>query len=122
MAVTATQTNTSTLPELLQQCATALDNKKAESLRVLYVGDVSSVTDYFVIATGTSTPHLKALGESVVEAIEEGGEEAVISGAGDKSGWVVVDAFDFMVHLFTEETRAYFNLEGLWKDGTLIEC
>jgi len=122
MAVIATQKNPTTLPDLLQQCTTALDNKKAESLRVLYVGDVSSVTDYFVIATGTSTPHLKALGEVVVEAIEKNGDEAIISGAGDKSGWVVVDAFDFMVHLFTEETRAYFNLEGLWKDGTLIEC
>lgn len=120
MPVIATKEQ-STLPESLQRCLDALDQKKAESLRVLYVGDVSSITDYFLIATGTSNPHLKALSQAVIEALDKTGEEAVVSGAGDQSGWVVVDAFDYMIHLFTEETRAYFNLEGLWKDGTLIE-
>lgn len=111
----------SLLPETLQRCLDALDQKKAESLRTLYVGDVSSITDYFLIATGTSNPHLKALSQVVVEAIEKSGGDAIVSGAGDQSGWVVVDAFEFMVHIFTEETRSFFNLEGLWKDGTLIE-
>lgn len=122
MAVIATKESSSVLPESVQRCISALDNKKAEALRVLYVGNVSSVTDYFVIATGTSNPHLKALSKAALEAIEAGGDEAVATGVGDESGWVVVDAFDFMIHLFTGETRAYFNLEGLWKDGTLIEC
>lgn len=122
MAVIATKESSIALPESVQRCVNALDQKKAEALRILYVGNVSSVTDYFIIATGTSNPHLKALSKAAIEAIEAGGDEAVATGVGDQSGWVVVDAYDFMVHLFTEETRDYFNLEGLWKDGTLIEC
>ena len=111
-----------TLPVNIQQCVQALDDKKAENIRVLHVGNVSSVTDYFVIATGTSNPHLKALGESVLQTLKDQDDEAVASGLGDQSGWAVVDAYEFMVHLFSEEMREYFNLEGLWKDGSLIEC
>lgn len=109
------------LPESIQQCIHALDQKKAEHLRVLQVGDISSITDYFIIVTGTSNPHLRALSQTVADSLESSGQEAVISGVGDQSGWVVVDAFDFMVHIFTKEMRDFFNLEGLWKDGTLIE-
>ncbi|HSH09877.1 MAG TPA: ribosome silencing factor [Oceanipulchritudo sp.] len=121
MPVIATKKETSILPIAVQQCVNALDQKKADQLRVLYVGDISSITDYFIIATGTSNPHLKALGQAVVDALDASGQDAVVVGAGDQSGWVVVDAYDFMVHIFTEEVRKYFNLEGLWKDGNLIE-
>lgn len=121
MTVSASQTR-SALPIHLQKCFEALDTKKAEALRVLYVGELSSVTDYFLIATGTSNPHLKALSQAVQETLKDMGEEAVVSGTGGQSGWVVVDAYDFMVHLFTDEVRQYFNLEGLWKDGTFIEA
>jgi ribosome-associated protein len=110
-----------TLPDSIHQCIRALDQKKAERLRVLYVGDISSVTDYFIIATGTSNPHLKALSRTVADSLDAAGEDAVVTGVGDQSGWVVVDAFNFMVHIFTEETREFFNLEGLWKDGNLID-
>jgi ribosome-associated protein len=120
MPATATKESPA-LPAILQSCIDALDAKKAESIRILYVGEVSSITDYFIIATGTSNPHLKALSKAVIEVLDKADEEAVASGVGDQSGWVVVDAFSFMVHLFTEETRAYYNLEGLWKDGALIE-
>ena len=121
MPVIAPKKETSTLPTSIRECVRALDDKKAEGLKVLHVGEISSITDYFIIATGTSNPHLKALGGAVQDALDESGQDAVISGVGDQSGWVVVDAYDFMVHLFTKETREYFNLEGLWKDGKLIE-
>ena len=121
MSVIAKKTETSTLPVEIQQCIHALDQKKAEHLRLLDVGEISPITDYFIIATGTSNPHLRALGDTIVETLKGLGMDAVVSGVGDQSGWVVVDAYDFMVHLFTAEMREYFNLEGLWKDGNLIE-
>ena len=115
MPVIAKKSESSTLPVEIQQCIDALDQKKAENLRLLHVGEISSITDYMIIATGTSNPHLKALSETALEALKESGVDALASGVGDRSGWVVVDAFDFMIHIFTEEMRDYFNLEGLWK-------
>lgn len=120
MTVIATK-DTSTLPESLQRCVKALDDKKAESIRLINVGEVSSITEYLLITTGTSNPHLKALGKAVQEELDKLDMESQTTGAGDQSGWVVIDAFDFMVHIFTRETREFFNLEGLWKDGKTIE-
>lgn len=108
------------VPTILRACVQALDDKKAEDIRVIHVGEVSSITDYFVIATGTSNPHLRALARAVEAVMDEASEPSTISDARDESGWVVVDGYDFMVHLFSKETRRYFNLEGLWKDGEAI--
>jgi ribosome-associated protein len=105
-------TETSTV---LSACIQALDDKKAEDIRLLHVGAISSIADDLVIATGTSNPHLKAMAEAVVEVLERHGSDCVASPTGDQSGWVILDAYDFMVHIFTEETRRYYNLEGLWK-------
>jgi ribosome-associated protein len=121
MSVIAKKTETSTPPVEIPQCIHALDQTNAEHLRLLDVGEISPITDFFIIATGTSNPHLRALGDTIVETLKGLGMDAVVSGVGDQSGWVVVDAYDFMVHLFTAEMREYFNLEGLWKDGNLIE-
>jgi ribosome-associated protein len=109
------------LPPLVSSLFKALDDKKAEHIKILYVGDVSSITDFFIIATGTSTPHLRALSEAVNDVLEAGGERCTVSGVGTQTGWVVVDCFDTIIHLFTAETRRHFNLEGLWKDGQLCE-
>lgn len=105
------------IPETLMRCIQALDDKKAEEIKVIDVGEVSSITDYFVIATGTSTPHLRALGRAVTAVLDELSEPSTISDSQDGTGWVVVDAYSFMIHLFAGETRTFFNLEGLWKDG-----
>jgi len=105
MPVIAKKTERSSLPVDIQQCIHALDQKKAEQLRVLEVGDISSITDYFIIATGTSNPHLKALSDTIVDSLKAMEVDVVVSGVGDQSGWVVVDAYDFMVDLFSTEMR-----------------
>lgn len=109
------------LPVALVKCLQALDQKKAEDIRLLYVGEISSITEYFLIATGTSNPHLRALSEAATDALDELDERCEVAGIGTQSGWVVVDAYDFIIHLFTAEIRSFFNLEGLWKDGTVIK-
>jgi len=101
------------LPLLVQ----ALDGKKAEDLRVLNVGKFSSITDYLIIATATSEPHLRALRVELEKVLDA--EHAKILGieTTKESGWTVVDAFDVMVHLFTEENRDRYRLDSLWKDA-----
>jgi ribosome-associated protein len=107
----------STLP-LLADIVRCLDDKKAGDLRVLKVGAQSSITDYLVLATGTSEPHLRALRVELEKAIDL--RKAPIAGmdSGEPgSGWTVVDAYQIMVHLFTADKREQYRLENLWKDA-----
>ncbi len=104
-------------PGMLQACCRALDDKKAEDIRVIFLGDKSSVADYFILASGTSHPHLKALHNTVHATLKEQG--ATLGGyeRDTESGWLVADAYDFVIHLFTPEIRTYYQLERLWRDA-----
>lgn len=105
-----------TLAEL-SACAEALDDRQAKDLRILDVRGKSSVTDFLVICSGTSAPHLRALCGAAEKALHS--KPGKISRHGDEfeSGWVVTDGIDFVVHIFTEEMRDFFRLEALWKDA-----
>ncbi len=103
--------------ELVKVCCRALAEKKAEDLRVLDVSAQSSITDFLVLATGTSEPHLRALRVELTKALAEARTRLVGVEVEEESGWMVVDAFDVMVHLFTPEQRDRYSLESLWKDA-----
>ena len=98
----------------------ALIDKKAEDLRLLYFGENSSLTDCFVIATGNSNPHLKALRDNVEKSLKEKGIELYSKDRFQPSGWLVIDAIDFVVHLFSKEQRENYAIEQLWKDADLV--
>jgi|SRR5882724_2954134 len=106
-----------THPPLLKLVCRALDDKKAEDIRVLSVKDQSSITDYLVIATGTSDPHLRALRVELEKVIDAERVNIVGMDTSEGSGWLVIDAFDIMIHVFTPETREKYALENLWKDA-----
>jgi ribosome-associated protein len=108
------------IPPLVKALCRALDAKKAEDLRVLAVGAQSSITDYLVLGTGTSEPHLRALRIEVERVLDDTSTHIVGSETLQESGWIVVDAFDVMVHLFTAPVRARFHLENLWRDATEV--
>jgi ribosome-associated protein len=105
---------------LLRLVVRTLDDKKAEDLQVLEVRAQSSITDYMVLASGTSEPHLRALRVELEKALDGAGTAIVGIESVQGSGWTVFDAFDIMVHLFTSENRAKYRLELLWKDATDI--
>ena len=107
--------------KLLQLIVQALDAKKAEDLRVLDVSKLSSITDYLILATGNSDPHLRALRIEVERVLDE--QKAKILGVDTTrtSGWTVVDAFEIMIHLFTPENRDKYRMELLWKDAVEVE-
>lgn len=106
--------------ELLAHCCRALDDTKAANIVVLDVSRKSSITNYLILASALSEPHLRALKRDLDKELKE--QKVAILGAdeGEDSGWSVVDAFDVMIHLFTPETRANYNLEALWKDAKVI--
>ena len=105
---------------LLRLVVRSLDDKKAEDIRVLDVRAQSSISDYLVLATGTSEPHLRALRVELEKAIDGAGEPIIGMESTQGSGWTVFDAFDVMVHLFTAENRAKYRLELLWKDAVEV--
>ena len=107
-------------PPLITLVCRALDEKKAGDVRVLHVAEQSSITDYLVIATGTSEPHLRALRVELEKVIDATGTHIVGMDKGIESGWLVVDAFDVMIHVFTPEARKKYALENLWKDAEPI--
>lgn len=104
--------------KLAQLCRDLAENRKAEDVVVLDVRKLSSVTDYFVIATGTSEPHLRAIHDEVVDRLrdEKGLRPNSVEGRTD-SNWVVVDFVDVLVHIMRKDVRERYDLEGLWGDA-----
>lgn len=108
-------------PENLLPIAKLLDEHHAEDLRVLDVRDVSSVADVMIVATGTSTPHLRALAEEVHTRLKKTGIKPLRMNGDAGSGWVVLDYADVVVHVMTPELREFYALEQLWSDAKTID-
>jgi len=104
--------------QLALLCWELADNKKAEDIVVLDVRKLSSVTDYFVICSGTSEPQLRAIvGEIEDRLREEHGIKARAADGADGGRWVVMDFFDVIVHVMHPDVRKQYDLEGLWSDA-----
>ncbi len=102
-------------------CRELAENKKAEDVVVLDVSKVSSVTDYFVIASGTSEPHLRAIEHEVMDTLlEKHGIKPNFTDGVTGGNWIVADFFDVIVHIMKPETRSHYDLEGLWGDAPRV--
>ena len=103
-------------------CRELADNKKAEDITILDVRKLSSVTDYFVIAAGTSEPHLRAIVDEIVDQLKEDHDlrPNAIDGT-FHAAWVVLDYFDVMVHIMRADVRRRYDLEGLWNDAPRVK-
>lgn len=108
--------------DIAKASARIADDLQAEDILVLDLRGLSSITDYFVICTGTSTPHLKAIRRDVSRKIEEELDEKARSVEGDvESQWLVIDFVDVIVHVFHSDKRDVYGLENLWKDAPRIQ-
>ena len=104
-------------------CREFADNKKAEGIVILDVRELSSVTDYFVIVTGTSEPHLRAILDELTDKLRD--EHRVRPRAVDGTAhgaWVVLDFFDVIVHIMRADVRERYDLEGLWGDAPQVRA
>jgi len=95
----------------------ALDNKKAQEIKLLMTRDITILSDYFVICTASSTTHLKTLSDEVEKILKENGETPLRREGHRSGGWVLVDYACVVVHLFLKETREFYTLERLWGDA-----
>ena len=103
-------------------CREFADNRKAENIVILDVRKVSSVTDFFVIASGTSEPHLRAIVEEITGRVrdEVGQRPRAVDGT-VRGAWVVLDYFDVIVHVMRQDVRERYDLEGLWGDAAPLK-
>jgi ribosome-associated protein len=107
--------------KLALECRELADNRKAEDIVVLDVAKVSSIPDYFVIASGSSEPHLRAISDEITDKLRE--QHGVRPRAVDgtlQAGWLVLDYFDVIVHVMRADVRAHYDLEGLWGDAPRV--
>src|SRR5476651_2466822 len=108
--------------KLAELCRDLADNKKAENIVILDVRDLSSVTDYFVIASGTSEPHLRAIVEEITDGLRTQHDLRPTRKDGSMQGaWVVLDFFDVIVHVMRAGARERYDLEGLWGDAARLK-
>lgn len=108
---------------LALRCRALAENKKAEDLVVLDVRGLSTITDYFVLASGTSEPHLRAIVDEIVQKLEEDHHLRPRAQDGTwSSRWVVLDYLDVIVHVMHPETRALYALESLWGDAPRLRA
>ncbi|MEM6910629.1 MAG: ribosome silencing factor [Verrucomicrobiota bacterium] len=104
--------------ELALECARQAAEMQAEEIRILDVTGLSTVADFFVICSGSSSPHLRAIRREVADRVkEEHGLAALHKEGSPESQWMVIDYVDVMVHIFREEAREYYALEDLWSDA-----
>lgn len=105
--------------EKLEQLCVALDEEKARDVTVLDVRGLTLIADYFVLCTGNSPTHIRAVAEGVQEKLRERFNLRAKPEGVAESEWVVMDYGDVIAHIFSEEVREFYDLEGLWADARM---
>ncbi len=120
MANTERRKKAARLPEQIELAVHAAEEKKALDLIVLDLRKAAGFTDYFVICSGTNSRQIRAIADSVIDALGEAGEKPAHTEGYDRSEWILLDYFDFIVHVFAPDTRAFYGLERLWGNAEQI--
>lgn len=107
--------------EMTKLAIKALEDKKAEDIRVIDISEVSVLADYFIIANGTNRSQIQAMTDNVEEILGRAGCCVKQIEGYDTANWVLMDFKDIIVHIFDKENRLFYNLERIWRDGKSIE-
>jgi ribosome-associated protein len=107
--------------DLAKRAVISLDEHKAEDIKVISIRDLTVIADYFVIATGTSSTQVKALADYVDKELGEQGIKPLRVEGYTAANWILIDYGSMIVHIFYKETRDFYNLERLWKDGQQLQ-
>ncbi len=121
MAKTDKRRKSPRLPAQIDRAIAAAEDKQAVDLVVLDLRKAAGFTDFFLICSGTNTRQVRAIADAVMETLAgEGAKPAHVEGY-DRSEWILLDYFDFIVHVFAPDTRLFYGLERLWGNADRIE-
>lgn len=104
-----------------KEIAKVLDSKKGLDIRVIKIGDISILADYMVIATGNSSTHVKSLADYVEYEMDQQGFSVSHIEGHRSDTWILLDYVDVVVHVFSDESRRYYDLDRLWEDGEIVD-
>ncbi|MBC8545521.1 ribosome silencing factor [Clostridiaceae bacterium NSJ-31] len=107
--------------EMTKKIASVLDAKKAQDIKAIRIADVTSIADYFLIASANNTTLVKALADEVEDQMTKLGYEPKCVEGYVSASWIVLDYYDVIVHIFCGETRSFYSLERLWSDGQPVD-
>ena len=110
-----------TSKEMTKLAINALEDKKAEDIRIIDISEVSVLADYFIIASGSNRSQVQALSDNVEETLGRAGNPVKQVEGYDTANWILLDFGDIIVHVFDNENRLFFDLERIWRDGKLVE-
>lgn len=106
--------------EIVKIAHHAMDIKMAEDIRIIKIGDISVIADYFIIANGNNAPQVEAIVDSVEYELGKSGVHANRIEGVKSCGWILMDYGDVIVHVFAKEDRLFYDLERVWRDGTTV--
>ena len=107
--------------EIAKLAIGALEDKKAEDIKVIDISEVSLIADYFIIANGTNRSQIQALADNVEEKLGRAEVPLRQIEGYDNANWVLLDFHDVIIHIFDKENRLFYDLERIWRDGKLVE-
>lgn len=107
--------------EKLKLIAKAADSKRADDIKIIKIADLTIISDYFVIANGSSSTQTKAIADEIEFKMKEAGVFLLRTEGYQGANWIILDYGDIVVHVFYKETRDFYNLERLWNDGEEID-
>lgn len=106
--------------EILKNIYSALEDKKAIDIKIIRIEEISSLGDYFIIAGASNANQIQAMADNVEEKLKEAGYSPNHVEGYLGAAWILLDYSDVIVHLFDEESRAFYDLEHIWRDGKII--
>jgi ribosome-associated protein len=106
--------------ELWRIAVRAAEAKQAKDLRVLDLRAISAFADYFVIASGGNSRQIQAIADEVELQLKKAGDRALSLEGYDNAEWVLLDYGDYLIHIFSEKARAYYDLERLWREAKIV--
>ena len=98
----------------------SLQDKKANDIRIIDIREISTMGDYFIIADGSNRNQVQALSDSVEQALSDAGVKVKNREVYANGGWILLDYYDIIIHIFSEEERSFYDLEHIWRDGKHI--